>query len=115
MLNDVPKHGPVAASVRHLDTEYDERPLPGNDQLHIVDLGVVPKVVQTNEQARMVTGVKGSPWQWSKGQVVLLVEPAGNGSEITVQGQAAAQSLISLASPPAQKLVERAMDALRRA
>ncbi len=71
------------------------------------------KNIQTHDAAKMVTAQKRSWAQWTATQVVLLVEPVAEGSRVTVQSQATAQSLSALAVPPAQKIVGQAIAALQ--
>jgi hypothetical protein len=60
----------------------------------------------------VVTAAKRPAGQWTKTHVVLTCDPDGEGTRITVTARSSAQSPVGLASPPAQRMVDRVADAL---
>jgi hypothetical protein len=70
------------------------------------------KKVEANHPAMMVSGQKRSFGQWTKNQVTIIIEPTDAGSTVTVSANATAQSLSSLASSPADRMVNQVVDAL---
>lgn len=70
------------------------------------------KNVNVNAAAGLLTAQKRAFGQWTKAQLTLVVKPEGGGSAVTAVSQAGAQSLSSLVSSPAERLVHSALDAI---
>ena len=70
------------------------------------------KNVSASAAAGILTAQKRAFGQWTKSQVTLLVKAEGSGSTVTAVSQAGAQSISSLVSDPAERLVGAALDAI---
>lgn len=70
------------------------------------------KNVTANAGAGLLTAQKRAFGQWTKAQVTLLVKAEGSGSIVTAVSRAGAQSISSLVSDPAERLVGSALDAI---
>lgn len=67
------------------------------------------KNIQVHDLATMVTGEKRVLGQWTKGQLVAVVEtlPEETASNVTIRSRASAQSLVGLASSPTDRLIDQ--------
>lgn len=65
--------------------------------------------------AGIVTAQKKAVGQWNKSQITIALVEQGDGTRVTVTSQAVSHSLVSLASSPAERLVEAAVQAIEEA
>jgi hypothetical protein len=65
-----------------------------------------------SQPGNVITASKRPFGQWTRTHVALTLDPDAGGTRITVTARATAQSLTSLASPPAQRMVGRITKAL---
>jgi hypothetical protein len=68
--------------------------------------------VDVNDGVGLITAEKRAFGQWTKASVILTVRASDGGSTVTATSGARAQSLSSLVSDPAQRLVDSALDAV---
>jgi len=68
--------------------------------------------IQTHPDQMTVTGDKRVRGQWTRTPVIVSVSASEAGSTITVRSEAAAQSLVSAASKPSDRMVSRFLEAL---
>ena len=72
------------------------------------------KNVRPGGDGRSVSGAKRPMGQWTKAPVTALLTAKGNGTEITFVSTATAQSLVSAAAKPSERLIEQIVNALQQ-
>jgi Short C-terminal domain len=68
--------------------------------------------IQTHPDQMTVTADKRARGQWTRAPIVVSVSVSEAGSDITVRSEAVAQSLVSAASKPSDRMVTRFLEAL---
>jgi ribosomal protein S27AE len=65
------------------------------------------KKIIIDETAMIASAVRRSAGQWTKDRIIVRVSPCDGGSQLAIQADAVAQSLVSLASKPYERMIEK--------